>query len=80
MGKILLFLFALPILMTALVYFWISVKRKWNKEDRLEIREQRRLALMEFNESQDSFENFMRDNYSEEKHSRISQRKTTSTV
>lgn len=66
MGKILLFLFGIPILISALAYFWITVKRKWNKEDRLNLQQERKQALLEFKNSEEDFEEFMRINYSKE--------------
>ncbi len=66
MAKILIFLLIfiiIPILAQASIYFWQEVKRRRTREDRLAISEERKQALLDFKESNESFEDFMRDNY-----------------
>jgi len=67
MGKILIFLLLfviiIPILAQASIYFWQETKRRRTREDRLAIREERRQALLEVKESQETLEDFMAENY-----------------
>jgi hypothetical protein len=61
---LLLFVIVIPILIQASIYFWQEVKRRRTREDRLAITEERKQALLDFKESNETFDDFMRDNYS----------------